>query len=90
MAETTTSAATGARDPWREAHESARALHDALLALGIPDTVLTPLSARQDATGAHRVVVPPLPIADARRLLTALGPALGPQRVHLARPWPAR
>lgn len=89
MAETTTSAATGARDPWREAHESARALHDALLAIGIPDTVLTPMCARQNGWGEHHVVIPPLPIPDAGRLLAGLGPSLRPQDAHLPQPGPA-
>lgn len=79
---------TPAADPWREAHETARALHNALLAIGIPETVLTALSARQNDVGVHRVVIPPLPIQDAERLLVSLGPALGPQSVHLARPRP--
>lgn len=65
-------------DPWRDAHEMAHALHDALRRLGVPETVLGPLTARQDASGVHRVAIPPLPIADAARLLRALGPALGP------------
>lgn len=62
----------------RRAHETARAVHDALLALGIPETVLGPLTARQDSVGGHRVLIPPLPIADAERLLIGLGPYLGP------------
>ncbi|MBY8882817.1 hypothetical protein [Actinacidiphila acidipaludis] len=87
MAEAT--APTSAHDPWRDAHDTARAVREALQQLGIPETVLTPLTARQDATGAHRVVIPPLPLADAARLLTALGPALGPHGAHLSRPGPA-
>jgi hypothetical protein len=86
MADTTARTEAGTRDPWREAHETARALHDALLALGIPETVLGTLSARQTASGTHRIVVPPLPIADAERLLVSLGPALGPHGPRPAHP----
>ena len=82
MSETTARAEPGDHDPWREAHDVARAVHEALRRLGIPDTVLIPLSARQDATGAHRVMIPPLPLADAVRLLAALGPSLGPNGAH--------
>jgi hypothetical protein len=67
-----------ALDPWRRAHETARALHDALRRLGVAETVLGPLTARQDASGVHRVVLPPLPTEAAELLLRALGPALGP------------
>jgi hypothetical protein len=88
MAEAT--APTSTRDPWRKAHDTAHAIREALQQLGIPETVLTTLTARQDATGTHRVVIPPLPLADAERLLVALGPSLGPHGAHLARPRPAR
>lgn len=75
-------------DPWRSAHTAARDLHDALLALGISETVLGPLTARQHPSGAMRVVVPPLPLVDVQRILTGLGPYLGPQRAVLAAPTP--
>lgn len=73
-------------NPWQRAHDDAHALHDALRQIGIPETVLSPLTARQDASGVHRVVIPPLPLADAERLLAALGPSLGPHGAHLTRP----
>jgi hypothetical protein len=71
-------------NPWREAHTTARALHDTLLRLGISETVLSALTARQDATGVMRVVVPPLPLADANRLIAALGPHLSRDRAPTA------
>jgi hypothetical protein len=64
---------------WRNAHTTARAVHDALLALGVSETVLGPLTSRPDAAGRPRVAIPPLPDEDAQRLLAALGPALGPR-----------
>lgn len=63
---------------WRLAHEAARELHDALLAIGVPESELTAITARQDSHGIVRVAIPALTVASIRRTLTALGPALGP------------
>lgn len=70
---------------WHDAHATARALHDALLMLGIPETELVTMTARDDPAGQPAVHIPRLTPASARLLLTALGPALGPPR---ARPTP--
>lgn len=74
---------------WHDAHTAARDLHDALLALGIPETELVTMTARDDAAGRPAVHIPRLTPASARLLLTALGPALGPRRTRPAsRPAP--
>jgi hypothetical protein len=65
-------------EPWRRAHETARTLHDALAALGIPETELGTLTARGGQDSHLRVHIPPLTVESAGLLLTALGPALGP------------
>lgn len=68
-------------DHWRLGHEAARDLHDALLAVGIPESELTAVTARSDASGTVRVVVPPLSVGSTRLMLAALGPYLGPRFV---------
>jgi hypothetical protein len=65
---------------WRRPHETAYRLRTALLALGIPPTELDALTARRDASDTDRIIIPPLTLAATDRLLTALGPYLGPQR----------
>lgn len=64
---------------WRRPHATAYRLRTALLALGIPATELDALTARRDASDTDRVVIPPLTLASAELLLTALGPYLGPR-----------
>jgi hypothetical protein len=59
--------------PWRTAHVTAEELHSALRDIGITETVLGTVRVRRDAAGGLRVAVPPLPVADVERLLTALG-----------------
>lgn len=64
---------------WRRPHETARRLRTAFLALGITPTELDAMTARRDASDIDRIVIPPLTLASVDRLLTALGPYLGPQ-----------
>jgi hypothetical protein len=64
---------------WRNAHEAARALHDALARLGVPETELNALTARPDIAGTPRVHVPGLTPASVHLILTGLAPYLGPE-----------
>jgi hypothetical protein len=75
---------------WRHAHETARALHDAFLSIGIPENELETMTARTDGTGTPIVYMPRLTPGSAHLLLDRLGPSLGPNGVHLARPRPVR
>lgn len=70
---------------WDEAHETAHRVRAALLAVGVPEAELDLLTARASITGAARVILPPLSLESAERLLAALGPALGPHGPHLGR-----
>jgi hypothetical protein len=72
--------------PWREAQATAGALHAALRELGVPGTVAAPLGARLNATDHPVVVIPPLSVADAERLLLALGPYIGSRSRALGHP----
>jgi hypothetical protein len=65
-------------EPWRRAHEAARTLHDALAAVGIPETELQTLTARDTAAHGLRIVVPPITLDSADALVRALLPNLGP------------
>lgn len=78
----------GPSDAWRHAHETAHALRQALLQLGIPETELNTLTARSDTAGNPGVYVPHLSTSSAERLLAGIGPSLGPDGAHLARPRP--
>lgn len=64
--------------PWRQAHEAARLLHDALAAIGVPETELQTLTARDNAMHGLRIVVPPLTPGSAELVVRALLPNLGP------------
>jgi hypothetical protein len=64
--------------PWRQAHEAARTLHDALAAIGVPETELQTLTARDTATHGLRIAIPPLTLDSADLLVRALLPNLGP------------
>lgn len=74
---------------WRRSHETAHTVRDMLLAIGIPVSELNALTARRDSSDTDRVVIPPLTLDSAERLISALGPAVGPQGAHLARHRPA-
>lgn len=78
----------GPSEAWRQAHETAHALREALLQLGIAETELNTLTARSDTRGEPGVHVPHLSTRAAELLLTGLGPALGPRGAHLAGPRP--
>jgi hypothetical protein len=76
-------------DPrWQHAHHVAEALREALTTIGLPPSELVPLTLQADGTGAPLVRVPLLRPESAERVLTGLGPSLGPQGAHLARPRP--
>lgn len=64
---------------WDVAHDTARRVREALLEIGIPEAELDLLTARASISGPARVILPPLSLDSAERLLTALGPFLGPQ-----------
>lgn len=71
-------------DPrWRHAHDTAEALRGALRMLGLPESELTTLSLRADATGAPLVTLPPLRPESAETVLSGLGPSVGPQGPRL-------
>lgn len=65
-------------EPWRRAHGTARSLHDALATLGVPETELGRLTARDGGDGRLRIAIPPLSPESVSLLLRALGPQLGP------------
>lgn len=57
---------------WQHGHVVARRLHDALLAVGVPETELVTLTARADESGHLRVHMPRLTVAAADLVAAAL------------------
>lgn len=70
-------------EQWRRAHEAAQRLRTSLIMLDVPAAEVDKLTARDDATGRPRVLIPPLSPEAVELVLAALGPAIGPASPHL-------